>query len=76
MIEDPDPHDLAVSKLAAGRDNDLEFVGGLLRGGLVSANVIGSRIEQTAVADDLRERMGHRLENCGQGQYGSSEASE
>ncbi|MEI6784903.1 MAG: DUF6036 family nucleotidyltransferase [Verrucomicrobiota bacterium] len=48
-------HDLAASKLVAGREKDGDFVGGLLRYRLVQAPVIQERLAQTALpADRLR----------------------
>ena len=38
-----EPHDLAVSKLFAGRDKDREFVAALLDGGLIDVGVLRSR---------------------------------
>jgi hypothetical protein len=40
-------HDLAVSKLAAGRDKDLSFVETMVRTGLVSVDVIRMRLAKT-----------------------------
>jgi hypothetical protein len=40
-------HDLAVSKLAAGREKDLNFVGAMLRTNLASADTIRRRLEST-----------------------------
>ena len=42
-----DPHDLAVSKLAAGREKDIEFVSGMLRAGLISVDVVRKRLAET-----------------------------
>ena len=39
-------HDLAASKLAAGRVKDLEFVDALLRAGLLERAVLAERVEQ------------------------------
>jgi len=49
-------HDLAVSKLVAGREKDLEFVGALLRHQLASKNVIRERLALAPV-DDARRRV-------------------
>jgi len=40
-----EPHDLAVSKLAAGREKDLAFVGTMLKHGLVRAHELRTRIQ-------------------------------
>jgi hypothetical protein len=39
-----EPHDLAASKLAAGREKDLEFVGALLDAGLIGLEVLAERV--------------------------------
>ncbi len=43
-----EPHDLAVSKLAAGREHDLEFVAVMFRHRLVSSEIVGQRIARTS----------------------------
>ena len=40
----PDLHDLVVSKCAAGRDKDADFVRILLKGGLVESKILSERI--------------------------------
>ena len=45
-----EPHDLAVSKLVAGRDKDLSFIGSLLRHTMVSEPVLRERLETTPLA--------------------------
>jgi len=40
-----EPHDLAASKLVAGRDKDLEFADALLREGLIDSAVLGRRLD-------------------------------
>ena len=45
-------HDLAVSKLVAGREKDVDFLNGLLRHGLVRVPVIQERLAQTALPPD------------------------
>ncbi|CAN5797147.1 hypothetical protein BH20VER1_BH20VER1_00560 [soil metagenome] len=50
-----EPHDLAVSKLAAGRPKDLEFVAALLRHRLVGADSIRERLAQTDFEDACRD---------------------
>jgi hypothetical protein len=42
-----EPHDLAVSKLAAGREKDLAFVQAMVRRQLVSPKVIRERLAGT-----------------------------
>jgi hypothetical protein len=43
-------HDLAVAKLAAGREKDVEFVDGLMRHGLADAAVIESRLRHSPLS--------------------------
>jgi hypothetical protein len=53
-------HDLAISKLAAGRQKDMEFVAALLRHGLVSVRVLQDRrelLEETSRRDLVGERL-------------------
>jgi hypothetical protein len=47
-------HDLAVSKLVAGREKDLSFVGGLLRHGLASPETIRDRLASTPIPTELK----------------------
>ena len=58
-----DPNDLAVSKLAAGRLKDLEFVGALLKMNLAKASVVRNRIGQFPLRDRpyIRARLGSVL---------------
>jgi hypothetical protein len=48
-----EPHDLAVSKLIAGRPQDYEFCGALVSAGLVDPKVVGSRLVSTGDVDPL-----------------------
>jgi hypothetical protein len=50
-------HDLAVSKLVAGREKDLEFVKELLRHHLARPETVHERLTATPV-DDLRRELG------------------
>ena len=43
-----EPHDLAVSKLAAGREKDIPFVAALIRHGLVRVETVSARLVATA----------------------------
>ena len=48
-------HDLAVAKLAAGREKDVSFVAGLLRHKLANMSVIESRLRQSPLSgQDLK----------------------
>lgn len=54
-------HDLAVSKLVAGRSKDLEFVAGLLRHGLAQADLIARRFENTELEPTVLQQCVARL---------------
>lgn len=45
-------HDLAVAKLAAGREKDATFVAGLLRNKLADAGLIETRLRQSSLAGE------------------------
>ncbi len=63
-----DVHDLAVSKLAAGRLKDLEFVGALFRLGLAKPRTVRLRFQQLASERDrprLRARLQAVLDDLG-----------
>ena len=49
-------HDLASSKIVAGREKDIDFVKGLLRHRLASAETVRQRIAATPL-DDTRRRL-------------------
>ena len=55
-------HDLAVSKLIAGRDKDIDFVAALLRHQLAMASLIEQRLADTLLRDEsLRSFLTPRL---------------
>lgn len=56
-----DAHDLAISKLVAGREKDLKFVSGLLRHGLVTLPTLRERLGQTELASERRAVCQARL---------------
>lgn len=57
-----DPTDLAISKLAAGRDKDLAFVRVLLRERMIDASVLSARAEATPqLAEAERTRLRERI---------------
>jgi len=61
-------HDLVVSKLAAGRLKDLEFIGALLRLGLAKPRTTRLRIRQFPIEREqarLRSRLQVVLEDLG-----------
>ena len=58
-------HDLAVSKLAAGREKDLEFVRAMARRGLVSVPTLRERLTETPLRAEVRELCEGRLRTLG-----------
>jgi hypothetical protein len=54
-------HDLAVAKLAAGREKDADFVAGLLQHKLAGAALIESRLRQSALTEKRLELALARL---------------
>ena len=55
-------HDLAISKLVAGREKDLNFIRGLLRHRLADSALIRDRLAVTAIPTDRREVCIARLQ--------------
>lgn len=55
-------HDLAVSKLVAGRDKDVHFVAGMIRHAMTSKQTIRERLAQTTLDDAVRKLCIARLE--------------
>jgi hypothetical protein len=54
-------HDLAVAKIAAGREKDLSFVAGLLGHKLADAEVIATRLRQSPFSAEQLETAKSRL---------------
>jgi hypothetical protein len=54
-------HDLAISKLAAGRERDLDFLQVLVREGMVDLNVLHDRLGTLVLPNDRTEAMRKRL---------------
>lgn len=52
-----EPHDLAVAKLAAGRDKDRIFIRALLDRGLLDPATVGKRITATSVSAQAQQQM-------------------
>ena len=52
-----EPHDLAASKLAAGRDKDWPFVEAMLRHKIVDGGVIEERIALLPISDERKQRL-------------------
>jgi hypothetical protein len=50
-----DPHDLAASKLAAGREKDISFVSAMLKHRLINAGVLRERLNM--IADSERASL-------------------
>lgn len=60
-----EPHDLAVSKIAAARDKDIAFVASMLRARLVRADLVRQRLQNTPQLDaDALQRAMDRLDHC------------
>ena len=57
-------HDLAVSKLVAGREKDMDYVGALFRHRLARTTVVEERLGVTPLASDRRELCFARLRRC------------
>ena len=55
----PEPHDLAISKLAAWRDKDQEYVRALVQHGIVTVDELRRRLEELDA--DIAERIAPRL---------------
>lgn len=60
-----DVHDLAVSKLVAGREKDLEFIAALFRHGLARWDVVCERLAATDLAESIRTLAIGRLGRFG-----------
>lgn len=54
-------HDLVISKLVAGRGKDLEFGRVAARHGLVEAETLRARLQDTSLAPALREAVNGRI---------------
>ena len=59
-------HDLAVSKLVAGREKDLDFIKSLLHHQLANQKVIGERLRITPISLERHEICLARLKKCSQ----------
>lgn len=57
-------HDLAVSKLVAGRSKDTDYVSALLRHRLVDPHTVRDRLGQTSLTPEARARCEARLDRC------------
>jgi hypothetical protein len=54
-------HDLAVSKLVAGRQKDLAYLAALLSHHIVNPDIIAARLEQTPISAEVRQLCQQRL---------------
>ncbi len=54
-------HDLAVSKLVAGREKDMDFIAGILRHRLANAETVRTRLGDTALPSERLTTCLHRL---------------
>lgn len=57
-------HDLAISKLAAGRERDIDFLQVLVREGMVDLNVLRDRLGTLALSHSLIDEMRRRLSHA------------
>ena len=57
-----EPHDLVVSKYAAGREKDRDYVRAAIRHRLVEPRVLLERLASTAVEPPTRERIARQVE--------------
>lgn len=53
-----EPHDLAASKLAAGREKDWQFVEVMLQNKIVDGTILKERIWQLPISSDDKKRLG------------------
>jgi hypothetical protein len=60
-------HDLAVAKLVAGREKDLDFVGALARLGMVVREILLDRLANTDIGTELRDVLRGRIDLMSRG---------
>lgn len=56
-----EPHDLAIAKLCAGREKDLEFVQGLVAAGLIEFPVLSQRVAAVSAPMEIIELAKQRM---------------
>ena len=67
-----DPHDLAISKLVAGREKDLSFIASLIRHGMVSEAILRERLSSIDfTAKDGKARSLTRLDQIARSVLGN-----
>ena len=54
-------HDLAVSKLVAGREKDVTFIRELIEHCMIQVSVLSKRLSQTEISPVQRQLAGERL---------------
>lgn len=62
-----EPHDLAIAKLCAGRDKDLEFLQGLIDAGLVRGDTLLERLALVEAPESVLSLAGARLRRLVEG---------
>lgn len=55
-------HDLAISKLVAGREKDLAYIAALIREQIVDPQTLADRLKATPLAEQLRDIAHNRLQ--------------
>lgn len=60
-----EPHDLALSKLVAGREKDLRFVAAMAAHGMLQRDVLDARARTLAIDPGLREAVEARIHRLG-----------
>ena len=58
---------MAISKLIAAREKDLDFIGGLLRHHLAQSELIRERLKMAPISDEAREICIARLDRLASG---------
>lgn len=61
-----EPHDLAVSKMVAGREKDREFLSEMCRHGMIDENLLLERIEQLTVPAEQKTAIRERWQRIKQ----------
>lgn len=56
-----EPNDLAISKLVAGREQDIEFVKAMIDHGMVDAQTLKARLESTPATPAILELVANRI---------------
>ncbi len=59
-----DPHDLVVAKCIAGREKDVIFLEGVVKGRLVSRETLHTRLAKTTLDDQRRNQVKARIDRA------------